>query len=205
MSGDYPRLRTRRVPPTTPGQGQQPAGGRPAADPRHLWHGGRNYTLRPGHYTPAVGAPDPFDLPSSGLALLCHPARTGLPAHEWDAVIGTLMSHHNQRGKRTWTPAAVTAPADRPGTGRARPHPSLTGPWPPSCTSVSPCRGSPSPCCQRPAGDDQQTHPQYPANFCARPDAPSSLARTGSAAWTTYPNFATAESIAVALKIKTAC
>src|SRR6185437_9185763 len=47
------------------------------------WH----YTLRPEDYDQAAGIPDPFDRPSPDLAWLCHPALTGLPAGQWDALI----------------------------------------------------------------------------------------------------------------------
>ena len=64
---------------------------------RHDWHGDWNYTLRPEDYDQAAGAPDPFDQPSPDLAWLCHPALTGLSAREWDALITTLMTLHDQR------------------------------------------------------------------------------------------------------------
>jgi Rhodopirellula transposase DDE domain len=64
---------------------------------RHDWHGDWNYTLRPEAYDQAAGAPGPFDRPSPGLAWLCHPALTGLPAQEWDALTATLMSLHDQQ------------------------------------------------------------------------------------------------------------
>jgi len=38
-----------------------------------------------------------FDRPSPDLAWLCHPALTGLPAQEWDALIAALMSLHDQQ------------------------------------------------------------------------------------------------------------
>jgi hypothetical protein len=64
---------------------------------RHDWHGDWNYTLRPEAYDQDAGAPDPFDRPSPDLAWLCHPALTGLPAQEWDALITTLMTLHDQQ------------------------------------------------------------------------------------------------------------
>jgi hypothetical protein len=76
---------------------------------RHDWHGDWNYTLRPREHgdwerafrPPRQGqpasAPDPFDQPSPGLAWLCHPALTGLPAAEWDALIATLTILHDQQ------------------------------------------------------------------------------------------------------------
>jgi hypothetical protein len=82
---------------------------------RHDWHGDWNYTLRPEAYDPAAGAPDPFDQPSPGLAWLCHPALTGLPAHDWDTLIATLMTLHDQQreaslAKRRGHRPRLTAP-----------------------------------------------------------------------------------------------
>jgi hypothetical protein len=45
----------------------------------------------------AAGVPDPFGRPSPDLAWLCHPALTGLPAAEWDALITTLMALHDHQ------------------------------------------------------------------------------------------------------------
>ena len=86
---------------------------------RHDWHGDWNYTLRPEDYDQAAGAPDPFDQPSPDLAWLCHPALTGLPAQQWDALITTLMTLHDQQreaslDKRRGHRPRLTAP----GTGR---------------------------------------------------------------------------------------
>jgi hypothetical protein len=64
---------------------------------RHAWHGDWNYALRPEAYDQAAGAPDPFDRPSPDLAWLCHPALTGLPARDWDSLIATLMTLHDQQ------------------------------------------------------------------------------------------------------------
>ena len=64
---------------------------------RHDWHGDWNYTLRPEDYDQAAGAPDPPGRPRPGLAWLCHPALTGLPALERDALIAALMSLHDQQ------------------------------------------------------------------------------------------------------------
>ena len=88
---------------------------------RHDWHGDWNYTLRPREHgdwkhalrpasRPARQRPDPFDQPSPGLAWLCHPALTGLPAAEWDALITTLMTLHDRSGRPAWTSAAATGP-----------------------------------------------------------------------------------------------
>jgi hypothetical protein len=86
---------------------------------RHDWHGDWNYTLRPEAYDQDAGAPDPFDRPSPDLAWLCHPALTGMPAAEWDALTTALMSLHDQQretslGKRRGHRPRLTAP----GTGR---------------------------------------------------------------------------------------
>ena len=64
---------------------------------RHDWHGDWNYTLRPEAYDQISTAPDPFDRPSPDLAWLHHPALTGLPAPDWDALIPTLMALHDQQ------------------------------------------------------------------------------------------------------------
>jgi transposase len=64
---------------------------------RHDWHGDWNYTLRPEAYDHAAGTPHPFDQPSPDLAWPCHPALTGLPARQWDALITTLMMLHDQQ------------------------------------------------------------------------------------------------------------
>jgi hypothetical protein len=61
---------------------------------RHDWHGDWNYTLRPEAYAQVSATPDPFDQPSPDLAWLCHPALTGLPPTEWDALIATLTTLH---------------------------------------------------------------------------------------------------------------
>jgi len=86
---------------------------------RHDRHGDWNYTLRPEDYDRAAGTPDPFDRPSPDLAWLCHPALTGLPAQDWDALIATLMNLHDQQreislGRRRGHRPRLTAP----GTGR---------------------------------------------------------------------------------------
>jgi hypothetical protein len=86
---------------------------------RHDWHGDWNYTLRPEAYDPEAGIPEPFDRPSPGLAWLCHPALTGLPAAERDALTGALMSLHDEQreaglDKRRGHRPRLTAP----GTGR---------------------------------------------------------------------------------------
>jgi transposase len=86
---------------------------------RHDWHGDWNYTLRPEDYDQAAGTPDPFDRPSPDLAWLCHPALTGLPPQQWDALTAMLMTLHDQQretslDKRRGHRPRLTAP----GTGR---------------------------------------------------------------------------------------
>jgi hypothetical protein len=91
---------------------------------RHDWHGDWNYTLRPEAYDPAAGAPDPFDQPSPGLAWLCHPALTGLPARDWDTLIAALMTLHDQQREASLDARRGHRPRlTAPGTGR---RPGLT-------------------------------------------------------------------------------
>ena len=86
---------------------------------RHDWHGDWNYTLRPEDYDHAAGVPDPFDRPSPDLAWLCHPALTGLPAQEWDALIAALMSLHDQQRETSLDKRRGHRPRlAAPGTGR---------------------------------------------------------------------------------------
>ena len=85
----------------------------------HGWHGDWNYTLHPEAYDHISATPDPFDQPSPDLAWLCHPALTGLPAPQWDALIAALMTLHDQQretslNKRRGHRPRLTAP----GTGR---------------------------------------------------------------------------------------
>ena len=87
---------------------------------RHDWHGDWNYTLRPEAYDQDAGAPDPFDQPSPDLAWLCHPALTGLPAAEWDALTATLMTLHDQQREASLDKRRGHRPRIKagPGTGR---------------------------------------------------------------------------------------
>jgi hypothetical protein len=87
---------------------------------RHDWHGDWNYTLRPEAYDPDAGAPDPFDQPSPDLAWLCHPALTGLPPAEWDALTATLMTLHDQQREDSLDKRRGHRPRIKagPGTGR---------------------------------------------------------------------------------------
>jgi hypothetical protein len=86
---------------------------------RHDWHGDWNYTLRPEDYDQAAGAPDPFDQPSPDLAWLCRPELTGLPPQEWDALIATLMTLHDQQRETNLDTRRGHRPRlTAPGTGR---------------------------------------------------------------------------------------
>jgi hypothetical protein len=86
---------------------------------RHDWHGDWNYTLRPEAYDQDAGAPDPFDRPSPDLAWLCHPALTGLPAQQRDALIAALMSLHDQQRETRLDKRRGHRPRlAAPGTGR---------------------------------------------------------------------------------------
>jgi hypothetical protein len=86
---------------------------------RHAWHGDWNYTLHPQPYDPAAGAPDPFDQPSPDLAWLRHPAITGLGADDWDTLIATLMTLHDQQREAGLDTRRGHRPRlTAPGTGR---------------------------------------------------------------------------------------
>jgi len=86
---------------------------------RHDWHGDWNYTLHPRDYDQAAGVPGPFDQPSPDLAWLCHPPLTGLPAQDWDALIGTLMTLHDQQRETSLDTRRGHRPRlTAPGTGR---------------------------------------------------------------------------------------
>ena len=117
---------------------------------RHDWHGDWNYTLHAQEYDQAAGVPDPFDQPSPDLAWLCHPALTGLPAQDWDALTAALMKLHDQQReislhKRRGYRPRLTVPAPAAGL------PSPTDSWPPCCTSASPCPSRRRSLVQRPA------------------------------------------------------
>src|SRR5262249_14418734 len=94
-----------------------PMGAPPPAPPD--WDRHRDQTRHPPENDHLSTAPDPFDQPSPDLAWLCHPALTGLPAHQWDALITGLMTLHDQQreaslDKRRGHRPRLTAP----GTGR---------------------------------------------------------------------------------------
>jgi transposase len=86
---------------------------------RHDWHGDWNYTLRPEAYRHINPDPDPFDQPSPDLAWLHHPALTGLPAPQWDALIATLLSLHGKQREASLDKRRGHRPRQAaPGTGR---------------------------------------------------------------------------------------
>ena len=86
---------------------------------RHDWHGDWNYTLRPEDYDQAAGVPDPSGQASPDLAWLCHPALTGLPAQEWDALIAALTTLHDQQRETSLDKRRGHRPRlAAPGTGR---------------------------------------------------------------------------------------
>ena len=92
---------------------------------RHDWHGDWNYTLRPREYHLPASDPDPFDQPSPDLAWLCHPALTGIPADGWDALIGTLMTLHDQQRETALDKRRGHRPRIKAGEGTGR-RPVLT-------------------------------------------------------------------------------
>jgi hypothetical protein len=86
---------------------------------RHDWHGDWNYTLQPDNYNQAAGIPDPFHQPSPDLAWLCHPALTGLPPQQWDTLIATLMTLHDQQRETSLDKRRGHRPRMKaPGNGR---------------------------------------------------------------------------------------
>jgi transposase len=92
---------------------------------RHDWHGDWNYTLLPREYDQPSSAPDPFDQPSPDLAWLCHPALTGMPAAEWDALITTLMTLHEHQREASLDKRRGHRPRIKAGEGTGR-RPVLT-------------------------------------------------------------------------------
>ena len=92
---------------------------------RHDWHGDWNYTLHPRDYDQPASAPDPFDQPSPDLAWLCHPALTGLAPAEWDALIATLMTLHDQQRETALDKRRGNRPRIKAGEGTGR-RPVLT-------------------------------------------------------------------------------
>jgi hypothetical protein len=86
---------------------------------RHDWHGDWNYCLHPQEHDQASGAPYPPGLPSPDLAWLACPAITGLPARDWDALIATLLTLHDQQREANLDTRRGHRPRlTAPGTGR---------------------------------------------------------------------------------------
>jgi transposase len=92
---------------------------------RHDWHGDWNYTLHPRDYDKPSSTPDPFDQPSPDLAWLCHPALTGLPPAEWDALIAGLTALHDQQRETALDKRRGNRPRIKAGEGTGR-RPVLT-------------------------------------------------------------------------------
>jgi hypothetical protein len=131
----------------------------------------------PQEYDQAVGVPDPFDQPSRDLAWLCHPALTGLPAQDRDALLAALMTLHDQQRETSLDQRRGHRPRlAAPETGRVPSSPWPTGSWPPSCTSASPCPRSPSQPCSASGPRRSTGATATSASSCTRPDTPSSPA-----------------------------
>ncbi len=92
---------------------------------RHDWHGDWNYTLHPRDYDKPSSTPDPLDQPSPDLAWLRHPALTGLPPAEWDALTATLMTLHDQQREASLDKRRGHRPRIKAGEGTGR-RPVLT-------------------------------------------------------------------------------
>src|SRR5262249_43142354 len=123
-------------------------------------HGDWNYTLHPRDYDQAAGVPDPFDQPSPDLAWLCHPALTGLPEQDWDALMAALMMLHDQQretnlDKRRGHRPRLTAPGTRP-------PPAGPAPRPRRRTESRPAASRHRHPVRRPPRHDQQAHPRHP-------------------------------------------
>ena len=128
---------------------------------RHDWHGDWNYTLRPEDYDQAAGRPR--SVPTSPALTWPgwrHPARTGLSAREWDALITTLMTLHDQRREADLDKRRGHRPRlGRPGR-RAPPRPDPGRPAPGHRPRPAPRATAGRRCglVHRPARDDQQAH-----------------------------------------------
>jgi len=86
---------------------------------RHDWHPDWNYTVLPESFEQVNTAPDPFDQPSPDLAWLHHPVLTGLPAPDWDALLATLLTLHEQQRETSLHHRRGHRPRmTAPGTGR---------------------------------------------------------------------------------------
>jgi hypothetical protein len=90
---------------------------------RHGWHGDWNYTLHPlppAQQAPAGPAPAP-QAATRDLSRLCHPAITGIPAGEWDALLTRLAApHHAQQEARLAAQRGSTRRRAPGAGGRAR-------------------------------------------------------------------------------------
>ncbi len=130
---------------------------------RHEWHGDWNHTLRPEAYAQANDAPDPFDQPSPDLAWLCHPALTGMPAHEWDTLITTLTGlHEDQREAHLDKRRGHRPRLAAPGTGRRPMNPRRPAPGhPPPLPAWTPA-GRHRPPLRRHPRNHQPAHPRHP-------------------------------------------
>jgi hypothetical protein len=86
---------------------------------RHDWHPDWNYTLLPEPFEQVNTDPDPFDQPSPDLAWLHHPALTGLPPSDWDTLLATLLTLHEQQRETSLHQRRGHRPRlTAPGTGR---------------------------------------------------------------------------------------
>ena len=86
---------------------------------RHDWHGDWNYTLRPEASQHLINDPTPLDQPSPHLAWLHHPALTGLPVPDWNDLITTLITLHDQQHEASLDKRRGHRPRrTAPGTGR---------------------------------------------------------------------------------------
>jgi hypothetical protein len=152
---------------------------------RHDWHPDWNYTLLPEPYEQVNTAPDPFDQPSPDLAWLRHPALTGLPQPEWDTLLATLLTLHEQQRetnlhqRRGHRPRLTT-----PGTGRrpvlTRADRLLAATPAPPCTTGWACLRWPSLPCSPSDPKPSTGSSARSASSSSRPDIPSNPARTQS-------------------------
>ena len=92
---------------------------------RHDWHPDWNYTLRPQpHHTPAAAPAPPAPAPPD-LAWLTHPAITGLPARDLDALTAALTGPARQLREAALNRRRGYRPRQLPGN-RRRPRITLT-------------------------------------------------------------------------------
>ena len=92
---------------------------------RHDWHPDWNYTLRPQpHHTPAAAPAPPAPAPPD-LAWLTHPAITGLPARDLDALTAALTGPAGQLREAALNRRRGYRPRQLPGN-RRRPRITLT-------------------------------------------------------------------------------